>query len=62
MAVKKSLRFYKQFGLPLHAFASEPSDKTEPIERKGVALYPFFALPEVDKLDKEKGFLLGTTN
>ena len=63
VAVKKSLRFLKQFGHPLHVFASEPSDQTEIIiKRKGMALYPLFALPEVDKLDRDKGFLLGTTN
>lgn len=27
-----------------------------------MALYPLFALPEVDKLEKDKGYLLGTTN
>ena len=27
-----------------------------------MAFYPLFALPEVDKLDLDKGFLLGTTN
>ena len=27
-----------------------------------MALFPFFALPEVDRLDHEKGYLLGTTN
>ncbi len=26
------------------------------------SFYPLFALPEVDKLDKDKGYLLGTTN
>lgn len=64
LAVKKSLRFLKQFGLPLHVFASEPSDKAEPSRsgRKGVSLYPLLALPEVDKLDKDRGYLLGTTN
>ena len=29
LAVKKSLRFLKQFGLPLHVFASEPDTATE---------------------------------
>ena len=29
---------------------------------KGVAFHPMFALPEVDKLDEEKSFLIGTTN
>ena len=62
LAVQKSLRFLKQFGLPLHVFASEPCDSTEPVSSKGMALYPFFALPNVDKLDRDKGFLLGTTN
>lgn len=28
----------------------------------GVSFYPLLALPEVDRLDKDKGFLLGTTN
>lgn len=27
-----------------------------------MAFHPLFALPEVDKLDTEKGYLLGTTN
>ena len=67
-AVKKSLRFFKQFGLPLHVFASEPADQVmedssnKENVRKGVALFPFFALPEVERLDREKGYLLGTTN
>ena len=63
MAVKKSLRFLKQFGLPLQVFASQPETEGATTEHtKGVALYPLFALPEVDKLDNEKGFMLGTTN
>ena len=64
LAVHKSLRFLKQFGLPLQVFASEPADQIEngKIKTKGVAFYPLFALPEVDKLDNDKGFLLGTTN
>lgn len=65
IAVKKSLRFLKQFGLPLQVFASEPeqeADANSPSYRKGVALYTLFALPEVDKLDNENGFMLGTTN
>lgn len=64
LAVNKSLRFYKQFGLPLHVFASEPSDMADGSKagQKGVSFYPLLALPEVDKLDKDRGFLLGTTN
>lgn len=60
LAVKKSLRFLKQFGLPLQVYASHP-DGCEP-RVPGVVFHPLFALPEVDKLDSEKGFLLGTTN
>ena len=53
----------KQFGFPLHIFASNPFDPNQngPLG-PGVAFHPMFALPEVDKLDDEKGFLLGTTN
>ena len=43
LAVKKSLRFLKQFGLPLQVFASEPADTTSPVTTKGMAFYPFFA-------------------
>ena len=41
-------------------YASHPDD-CEP-RVPGVVFHPLFALPEVDKLDSEKGFLLGTTN
>ena len=51
----------KQFGLPLQVFASHPEGGSEP-RVPGVAFHPLFALPEVDKLDLEKGFLMGTTN
>lgn len=61
-AVHKSLRFLKQFGLPLHIFASEPSDAASKPLFKGMSFYPFFALPEVERLEQDKGFLLGTTN
>ena len=60
LAVQKSLRFLKQFGLPLQVFACLP-DGCEP-RVPGVVFSPLFALPEVDKLDTENGFLLGTTN
>lgn len=29
---------------------------------RGVSFYPLLALPEVDRLDKDSGYLLGTTN
>jgi len=62
LAVQKSLRFLKQFGLPLHVFASEPCDTTAAVTSEGMALYPLFALPNIDKLEGDKGYLLGTTN
>ena len=63
--VLQSLRFLKQFGFPLHIFASnsdDPDQKAHVIRHKGVAFHPMFPLPEVDKLDDENGFLIGTTN
>ena len=50
--------------MPLHVFASEPSDQAEPrrSSSRGVSFYPLLALPEVDKLEKDKGYLVGTTN
>ena len=63
--VLQSLRFLKQFGFPLHIFASNPFDTKlngPMIGGKGVAFHPMFALPEVDKLEEEKSFLIGTTN
>ena len=47
----------------MHIFASNPFDPNQKTSvGPGVAFHPMFALPEVDKLDDEKGFLIGTTN
>lgn len=62
--VLRSLLSDSQFGFPLQFLhALPPETKVDKqVRAKEAVFFPMLPLPEVDKIDHSKGYLIGTTN